>query len=93
MRREISPHLAKYSIVRYEILSVHCLLATAQDRYKISQTYNSNHKELFRIKQYKNMHQRKNQMLPTKGNSMCQHPQRVTQNTKSNKVGHKLKFK
>ena len=32
-------------------------------------------------------------MLPTKGNSMCHHPQRVSLNNKSNKVGHKLKFK
>ena len=45
------------------------------------------------INQYTNIQQRNYQMLPTKGNSTCQHPQRVCQNNKSNKVRHILKFK
>ena len=93
LRREISPHLAEYSIMRYEILSLDCLLATVRGGYTVLRTYDSNHKELFIINQYTNIHRKNYQMLPTKGDSMCQHPQRVCQNNKSNKVGHKSKLK
>ena len=45
------------------------------------------------INQYTNIHHKNYQMFPTKGNSMCHHPQSMSLNNKSNKVGHKLKFK
>ena len=59
----------------------------------MSETYDSNPKELFIVNQYTNIHHRNHQMLPTKDNSMCHHPERVRLNNKSNEVRHKLKFK
>ena len=79
--------------MRYKILLVHWLHATVSHGYITSEKYESNHKEVFIINQYTNIHHRNYQMLLTNGSSMCHHREMVSVNNKSNKVRHKLEFK